>query len=231
LQYLINTHGHSDHIFGNRYLRQPGTYIIAHEKYALTNWAEGAFLKNVPTRINSTKVLPPDITFSDKFNIPACDLEIIHTPGHTPDASVIYLPKKKMLITGDTILNSDSDQIAVPYFYWGDLDDMLSSLLKLADMQIDLILPGHGVPCHGSKIKRDIQYLQNFKLLMDDFLKQNEYLTVDQLKEFAYTQIGAEDCLPGTRKEDFWVPKMHNLNLERYIEWKIEDKSVYSLTF
>jgi hypothetical protein len=66
---------------------------------------------------------------------------------------------------------------------------------------------------------------------MDDFLEKNDYLTVSQMIELAYIQIGAEDCLPGTQKEDFWVPKMHNLNLERYIEWKVEGKSVMTLDF
>lgn len=231
LQYLINTHGHSDHCLGNRVLAQTGTFLIAHEKYALTNWAESAFLKNIPTKIKASQIMPPNITFSQNLLIPECDLQILHTPGHSPDASVINLPVKKLLITGDTILNSDSDQIAIPYFYWGDLDKMLSSLEMLSSLNTHKILPGHGNPCSSNKIQYDILYLHNFKKRMDDFLEANEYLTVDQLKEMAFIEIGADDCLPGTNKEDFWVPKMHQLNIERYIEWKIEGKSIETLNF
>jgi hydroxyacylglutathione hydrolase len=231
LKYLINTHGHSDHISGNRFLKQPSTYIISQERYALTNWSEKAFLKNVSPRINPNRLLQPDIVFSQNLNIPECNLQIIHTPGHTPDASVVYLPDKKILITGDTILNSDSNQIAVPFFYYGDLDIMISSLKRLLILNIDTILPGHGIPCPANKIGKDILYLENFKRLMDDFLEKNSYLTVIQLKEMAFIQIGAEDCIPGTNKKDFWVPKMHQLNIERYIEWKMDGSSVYTLNF
>ncbi len=231
LKYLINTHGHSDHCFGNRTLYQPGTYLISHEKYLLTNLAERAFLKNVPTRISSSKIMQPDITFSEKLNIPECDMQIIHTPGHSPDASVIYLAEKKLLITGDTVLNSDSELIAIPYFYWDDLDLMLSSLEKLSEMDIGKILTGHGNPCQYNKIEKDILYLKNFKRLMDEFMDMNALMTIDQMKEMTFMQISAEDCLPGTNKKDFWVLKMHQLNQERYIEWKINGKSVESLAF
>ncbi|HNX01907.1 MAG TPA: MBL fold metallo-hydrolase [Candidatus Cloacimonadota bacterium] len=231
LKYLINTHGHSDHCLGNRFLKQQETFILAHEKFARTALAESAFLKNTSKRLSIDRILQPDICFKSDIQLPDSNIEVHHAPGHSPDSIIVHLPNKKIIVAGDTVLNGEIGKITVPYIYWGDLEQMQSTLQKIVDLQPEIIIPGHGLPCDMEKIQTDITYLKNLKEKLDELLELYQGEQVDKLKEMAYTSIGIEECLPDNKLKDFWVPKMHQLNIERYIEWKIQGISVDTLDF
>ncbi|MBP2653650.1 MAG: Zn-dependent hydrolase, glyoxylase [Firmicutes bacterium] len=67
----------------------------------------------------------------------------IATPGHTPGHICLYEPHKKILIAGDHLLGDISPNIT----YWADignpLGDFIKSLTEIADLSVDLVLPGH----------------------------------------------------------------------------------------
>ncbi len=76
----------------------------------------------------------------------------IETPGHTPGHVCLYEPDHKLLLSGDHILGDISPNIT---HYWGDGDPLgtfMESLNKLAQLEVDLVLPGHRRPfldCRG----------------------------------------------------------------------------------
>jgi glyoxylase-like metal-dependent hydrolase (beta-lactamase superfamily II) len=71
--------------------------------------------------------------------------QVIETPGHAPSHVVLHQPERRLLISGDHVLGRPS-----LYFDYGDTPDpvgeYLASLDKVRDLDVDLVLPGHGRP-------------------------------------------------------------------------------------
>jgi hydroxyacylglutathione hydrolase len=82
--YIINTHGHSDHINGNeRAIALTGARVAAHP--------------DCPAKPSIT--LEPGLDLA----IGTLGLSVIHTPGHSDDHVVLYEPVHRILVTGDLL--------------------------------------------------------------------------------------------------------------------------------
>jgi len=138
LKFIINTHGHGDHILGNGYFNVP---IYAHrlEKDYLTDPNKnlsgmfGFFLKTP----EATKLLED----GEKISMDNLDLEILHTPGHTPGGISIKLDG--VVFTGDTLFAGSVGRTDLPA---GDEEALFRSIKeKLFILGDDVIIyPGHG---------------------------------------------------------------------------------------
>ena len=77
-------------------------------------------------------------------------LQVIWTPGHSPGHICLYDPVRRVLISGDHILEHISPNIG-----WQPgrdvLGEFLSSLDLIAGLEVDLILPSHGAPFSGHR--------------------------------------------------------------------------------
>lgn len=209
VKYILNTHWHSDHCYGNRFVKDENTTIIAHKKFLETITSEKNVLypgrKNI---IENSNLVFPNITFSEKLILNENpELHFLHFPGHSPDSSIIWIPSEKIIVAGDNILNSNSRKIAVPYFFWGNPEELLLSLKKIKDLQPKIILPGHGMPTDLNKVDKDILYLQNI------IEKYRKMATSIQSKKFL--NLSETDLIPNTKPEDFWVHKMHTMNISK----------------
>lgn len=206
VKYIINTHWHSDHCYGNRFFDSFKPLIIAHQAYWDTIEKEKNVISpNRPSIINKKLLRCPNITFSEKLEIEDFQIKISHAPGHSGDSTRIYSAEHDIYWTGDNVLNSDDNKIAIPYFYWGDAQELLKELQSLALELPKTIIPGHGLACNQQKLTKDIIYLQNI-LLKDSKLSSSCGQE---------TTITAEDCYPLNNGEVFWVEKMHQLNLQK----------------
>lgn len=84
IEWILNTHGHSDHTNGNAELkRKTGARIAAHP--------------SAPE--------PPDLPLADGKGITVGSIAIraIHVPGHTPDHLLFHLPAQRVAISGDLL--------------------------------------------------------------------------------------------------------------------------------
>jgi glyoxylase-like metal-dependent hydrolase (beta-lactamase superfamily II) len=70
---------------------------------------------------------------------------IIHTPGHTPGSISIYLPQRRLLFAGDAAANLLGVRPPVGWFT-EDRAAALASIRKLAELDFDVALFGHGRP-------------------------------------------------------------------------------------
>ncbi len=206
VKYIVNTHWHSDHCYGNRFFDSFKPIIIAHQSYWNTIAKEKNIISpNRPNIINKKLLRYPHITFSEKLELKDFKLKISHAPGHSEDSTRIYSWEHNIYWVGDNVLNSDDNRIAVPYFYWGNAQELLQELESLALKIPETIIPGHGLPCDNNKIVKDIIYLQNI------LLKHSKTsLTCSEQAE-----ILLEDCYPVSKGDVFWVEKMHQLNLNK----------------
>lgn len=84
-------------------------------------------------------------TTGERITAAGLELEVIPTPGHTPDSMCLLLPAEGALLTGDTVLGRGTAVVPWPD---GDLGAYLTSLDRLralaADGAVRRLLPGHG---------------------------------------------------------------------------------------
>ncbi len=146
--YLINTHSHGDHVFGNQVFSPPAI-IVAHEKVRETLLSQGeAMVKSFAERlsdiapdIKDTKVMAPHITYRRhmSLHLDGRTVELIH-PGvaHTDGDTIVYLPDDRLLYAGDILFN----HIFPPIF--GSSAGWITAIEQIEAMDIETIVPGHG---------------------------------------------------------------------------------------
>jgi hydroxyacylglutathione hydrolase len=102
LKYIVNTHGHGDHICGNARVKElTGAEIVMHElDDQMSNSPQGQMMAR---QWGFTPSPPTDITVKDGDQIVVGDvaLQVIHTPGHSPGG--ICLLGDGNLFSGDTL--------------------------------------------------------------------------------------------------------------------------------
>lgn len=142
VEYIIATHGHPDHVCGNRRLKEAtGAAIVMHE--ADDDFFSRDQVKNYFSMLGLEATPPTDIRVKDgdQISFGEVSLEVIHTPGHTPGGMCLY--NKPDLITGDTLFVGGIGRTDFP---GGSHHELISSiqqkLLKLPPETI--VWPGHG---------------------------------------------------------------------------------------
>jgi glyoxylase-like metal-dependent hydrolase (beta-lactamase superfamily II) len=95
------------------------------------------------------KPTPPNVTYTSKMTVVQGQREIqllFLGRGHTPGDTIVYLPKERIVCSGDMMETQPA--------YMGDaiFDEWLATLDKLKEMDFDTMLPGHGVPFHEKSL-------------------------------------------------------------------------------
>jgi glyoxylase-like metal-dependent hydrolase (beta-lactamase superfamily II) len=96
-------------------------------------------------------VVPPskvDVTLQDGDIIPYCgDIEVIFTPGHTPDHISLYHKPSKTLISGDALTSQNGVLMPPNKAYTPDMEQALQSIAKLLNYDIESVITYHGGVC------------------------------------------------------------------------------------
>lgn len=143
-QTIINTHGHVDHICGNRFLKDRYSLktCLHKDDLGLLNIAveQGLFF--------GIQVLAPPQpdTFLEHQQIIKFDdsnMEIRHVPGHSPGSVSIYSEKNKFIITGDVLFRGSIGRTDLLHGNHATLiNSIRQEILTLPDEII--VYPGHG---------------------------------------------------------------------------------------
>ena len=146
IKYVLDTHHHGDHAYGNCVWAKEGAQIIASKhtgRLLKTNgpkqWEEASKDRK---DVKENELKQADITFDDKYEIQDETQHVVfHAFGHshTIGDAVAYLPKHKILCTGDACVNG-----AFNFMGHANSATWMKCLDEMAKLDIDVICPGHG---------------------------------------------------------------------------------------
>lgn len=177
VRFLVNTHFHYDHTDGNQAFAPP-VEIVGHEytraRLSAPNYMTSGMLGNLlggqnalAPQLKELKPTPPNVTLSDHLTLWRGDREIrllYLGRGHTGGDVVVYLPKERVLCTGDLLVNGIANLIDGFVNVWPD------ALEKLKPIDFVDVIPGHGDPFKG---KERIDWFQAY---LRDLWKQSTAL-------------------------------------------------------
>ncbi len=165
ITHCIVTHAHHDHCGSAKELQDTGTIIIVGQED--TAYCTNGGVWGLDTPFDKEQAYPaftPDIMITEDQTLKINDIlfEFIKVPGHTLGSIAIRitLDGKIVLFTGD-MLQPDGMYLNSINFGWkGDpsynRQMIVDSMLKLMQVETDMILPGHGKLClrNGTSLLR-----------------------------------------------------------------------------
>jgi glyoxylase-like metal-dependent hydrolase (beta-lactamase superfamily II) len=145
---VLVTHTHIDHIEAARMFRKPTLLTMSREGY-----------QYVDDYGSGTGYEPDFFLKEGSLNIGDIALQVIPTPGHMPGSLSFYWPDRKALFTGDVIFNQSIGRTDLP---GGSGKLLKESIRRLASLEVEYLLSGHGNAVMGKKAVQD-----NFQMVAD----------------------------------------------------------------
>jgi glyoxylase-like metal-dependent hydrolase (beta-lactamase superfamily II) len=142
----------------------------------------------------------PDRIFNDGETVSAdgVTLRAVHTPGHASNHLCYLLEERRMLFTGDHIMQGSTVVISPPD---GDMQAYLASLDKLLALDLDRLAPGHGqvIETPHDEVRRLVSHrLKREEKAFNALLRKNPAM-LDELVPLAYDDV-AERLYPVARR-------------------------------
>ena len=153
VKFIVNTHGHPDHVCGNRQLKEAtGADIVMHAADA--DFFGQDNVKQFFSQLGLPASPPVDkrVEDGDTLTFGNETLAVIHTPGHTPGGVCLY--SHPNLFTGDTLFAGGVGRTDFP---GGSTQQLLTSIKEnLLSLPPDTIVwPGHGYGGEHSTIAQE----------------------------------------------------------------------------
>jgi glyoxylase-like metal-dependent hydrolase (beta-lactamase superfamily II) len=147
IKYVLDTHHHGDHAYGNCVWAKAGAKIVAHTNAARLLKTSGpkAWEDAAKGRkdIRENELKQADISFDDKYVLDdgTQRVEFLHFGhSHTRGDAVAYLPKHKILCTGDACVNGSFN-----YMGHANSGSWVTCLEAMEKLDVDAVCPGHGI--------------------------------------------------------------------------------------
>ena len=204
---VINENGQGHAMLGNGYWADQGVPILAHKDAAHEFAERGADILDRMKQYNRDKagdsrVQLPSETFDEKkiIKMGSFEIEVRNLgPAHSPGDIVVWLPKQKLVISGDMAFH----ERMLPIFDETGTADWLESWKNFEKLGALYVIPGHGHPTNMAQVRRYTRdylvYLRaRIKEHMDKggtlkdayYVDQTPYAHLDTFNELAKRNAG-----------------------------------------
>jgi glyoxylase-like metal-dependent hydrolase (beta-lactamase superfamily II) len=165
---VVNTHADYDHAWGNATFADDGPYPapiigtrLARER--LLGQESRDRLERMRAQdetLNEVRLFAPTLTFDGDFQIDGGDLtvQVLATPGHTPDHVSIWIPELKLVLAGDAA------EFPFPWIDTpADMPFLRDSLRRLVALEPFMVLPCHGETTTSDLLTNNLAYFDELE--------------------------------------------------------------------
>ncbi len=158
---VLLTHHHIDHMGGAAYLVASTRAALAcHDEDA--PFVDGRVRPPMPLLMRLfMRVHPAPVAVRLKEGDRVGPLVVLHVPGHTPGEVAFYDAAEKTLFSGDSVVEHEGHLSIPAAKYASNLEQAVQSLERLRALDVEVLLPGHGVPVS-----------RNVAALLDDLIRR-----------------------------------------------------------
>ena len=163
IRYVVDSHHHGDHAYGNAVFAKAGATVVAQTNCARLlringpqEFADAGKGKTGRKDIADSYLKVPDLIFDEKivFSDKKQHAEVLFLGhAHTAGDAFLYLPKHKILCTGDACTNG-----AFNYMGHSDSASWIRVMEKAQQLDVKLVCPGHGALAHKDVLGKQRRY-------------------------------------------------------------------------
>jgi len=163
IRYVINTHVHPDHTYGNAAFQNGTTHFVGHEKLANTMLLRKEQYEKLNARLlgeagKASNTVAPDTPVHNQLTLDLGDRQLqlqAQRVAHTHTDLTVLDTKTNTLFTGDLLFAQRTPVVE------GDLKGLIAALEQINQSHYALIVPGHGLESNDqpTMIGNELRYL------------------------------------------------------------------------
>jgi hydroxyacylglutathione hydrolase len=152
---VMITHGHPDHLEAASLFKKPTLITMSQAEYDFVQEWTGRQVFETAAGFELDFFLQ-----EGEFIVGDLAFQVLAAPGHSPGSICLYWPEQKALFTGDLIFSQGVGRTDLP---GGDGGLLKESIKRLAGLNVEYILSGHGEVIKGKKeVEDNFRMIENY---------------------------------------------------------------------
>lgn len=157
---VVLTHCHPDHMEAALNLQKLGCPLAMHRAEVEYMLGEGRPLA-AALGLDVSAITIDVLLEEGDLKVGDHQIQVIHTPGHSPGHICLYLPQHKALVAGDLVFAQGVGRVDFP---GGDGQALKDSITRVAQLDLEMVLPGHGPIIKGAEMVS-----RNFEIITQSY--------------------------------------------------------------